>query len=77
MNRTRALRAALILLLALTAVLTGVCSLGGTNAVSPVPSSTVPAAEAPAEMTRQGTATLFFRYLDEPYLAPETRVVNQ
>ena len=77
MNRTRAMRAALILLLALTAALTGACSLGGNNAVSPVPSSTVPAAEAPAEMTRQGTATLYFRYLDEPYLAPESRVVNQ
>lgn len=77
MNRTRAMKAALILLLALTAALTGACSLGGNNAVSPVPSSTMPAAEAPAEMTRQGTATLYFRYLDEPYLAPETRVVNQ
>ena len=77
MKRTRAMRAALILLLALTAALTGACSLGGNNAVSPAPSSTVPAAEAPAEMTRQGTATLYFRYLDEPYLAPESRVVNQ
>lgn len=77
MKRTRAMRAALALLLALTAALLGACSLGGGTPVSPAPSSTVPAAEAPAEMQRQGTATLYFRYLDEPYLAPETRVVNQ
>lgn len=77
MKRTRAMRAALALLLALTAALLGACSLGGGTPISPAPSSTVPAAEAPAEMQRQGTATLYFRYLDEPYLAPETRVVNQ
>ncbi|MGN1021069.1 MAG: GerMN domain-containing protein [Aristaeellaceae bacterium] len=77
MNRTRAMRIALILLLGLTAALTGACSLGGKAPVTTAPSSTVPAAEAPAEMTRQGTATLFFRYMDEPYLAPESRVVNQ
>ena len=77
MKRTRAMRAALALLLALTAALLSACSLGGGTPVSPAPSSTVPAAEAPAEMQRQGTATLYFRYLDEPYLAPETRVVNQ
>ena len=77
MKRIHAMRVALILLLALTAALTGACSMGGNTSVSPAPSSTVPAAEAPAEMIRQSTATLYFRYMDEPYLAPETRVVNQ
>ncbi|MGN0746757.1 MAG: GerMN domain-containing protein [Aristaeellaceae bacterium] len=77
MKHTRAMKAALTTLLLATLLLTGACSLGGNKVVSPAPASTVPAAEAPAEMTRQGTATLYFRYLDEPYLAPESRVVNQ
>ena len=78
MKRIRPMKTVLTaLLLASLLPLTGACSLSGTPSTAPVPSSTVPAAEAPAEMTRQGTATLYFRYLDEPYLAPETRVVNQ
>ena len=78
MKRIRPMRTVLTaLLLASLLPLTGACSLSGTPSTAPAPSSTVPAAEAPAEMSRQGTATLYFRYLDEPYLAPETRVVNQ
>lgn len=78
MKRIRPMKTVLTaLLLASLLPLTGACSLSGTPSTAPAPSSTVPAAEAPAEMTRQGTATLYFRYLDEPYLAPETRVVNQ
>lgn len=37
----------------------------------------LPEAEAPGEMNRQETATLYFRYMDEPYLAPESRVITQ
>ena len=37
----------------------------------------LPAAEPPAEMNRQETAALYFRYMDEPYLAAEYRVITQ
>lgn len=43
-----------------------------------VPGTSVilPRAQAPAALQTRQTATLFFRYLDEPYLAPETRNVT-
>lgn len=37
----------------------------------------LPEAEPPAEMNRQETAALYFRYSDEPYLAAEYRVITQ
>lgn len=36
----------------------------------------LPEAQAPAELYATQTATLYFRFLDEPYLAPETRAVT-
>lgn len=37
----------------------------------------LPEAEPPAEMNRHETSALYFRYMDEPYLAAEYRVVTQ
>ena len=39
--------------------------------------SAVPAAVDPAPERVRGTASLYFRYLDEPFLAAETRVISQ
>lgn len=35
-----------------------------------------PEAQAPAELDRPETATLYFRYLSEPFLAQETRIIT-
>lgn len=37
----------------------------------------LPEAAPPGEMNRQDAATLFFRYMDEPFLAAESRVITQ
>lgn len=37
----------------------------------------LPEAEPPVEMNRQETAALYFRYMGEPYLAAEHRVITQ
>ncbi|MGN0780041.1 MAG: GerMN domain-containing protein [Aristaeellaceae bacterium] len=71
-----------IKLMMVALLLTALLLLLGAYSLRPAPSSAsaassdIPTAEAPSEMTRQGAATLYFRYLDEPYLAPETRMVN-
>ena len=36
----------------------------------------LPEAQAPASLAVKETAVLYFRYMDEPYLAPETRQVT-
>lgn len=70
----------LILLLALL-LLTG-CStvglpLGGTSATNvPGTAPILPQAQAPAALDSKETATLYFRYLSEPYLAQETRIIT-
>lgn len=35
-----------------------------------------PGAQAPAALNTQESATLYFRFMDEPFLAPETRVIT-
>ncbi len=54
-------------------------SLGGPRAPAtlvPDVDTVLPEAEAPPELDGQAEATLYFRYLDEPYLAPETRSIT-
>lgn len=71
----------LILLLAAMLLLSG-CStasltLSGSTATSvPGTNPALPEAEAPAALDRRETATLYFRYMAEPYLAAETRVIT-
>ena len=52
-------------------------SLNGSTATSvPGVQSRLPEAQAPAALDTRETATLYFRYLSEPFLAPESRIVT-
>ena len=65
----------LILLLAL--LLIGCAANPLAETVSPVPhNAELPRPEAPDNLASSETATLWFRYLDEPLLAPETRTLT-
>ena len=65
----------LILLLAL--LLTGCAANPLSEAVTPLSSDVaLPQPDAPDSLASQGTATLWFRYLDEPLLASETRTLT-
>ena len=70
----------LILLLICAVVLTGCTanlSLNGATSTSiPGVQSHLPEAHAPANLDTRETATLFFRFLDEPFLAPESRIIT-
>lgn len=75
-------RIRLMLLITALALLLCACSGQGTSysavtTLVPGAGSILPDAEPPAEMNRLGTATLYFRYMSEPYLAPESRVITQ
>lgn len=59
------------LALALTILLASAPALGEQGG-----DSLLPEAQAPAELYATQAATLYFRFLDEPYLAPETRAVT-
>lgn len=71
----------LILLMLCALVLTG-CStaglpMGGTLSTTvPGTDPALPAANAPAEQDSLETAALYFRYLSEPFLAQETRLIT-
>ncbi|MBR2717671.1 MAG: GerMN domain-containing protein [Clostridia bacterium] len=70
----------LILLLVCVLLLSGCTAalpLAGSTATSvPGVSVRLPEAQAPAELDTRETATLYFRYLAEPFLAPETRIIT-
>lgn len=69
------MRKLLILLLAL--LLTGCAANPLSEAVMPLaPGVALPQPDAPDSLASPNTATLWFRYLDEPLLAPETRVLS-
>lgn len=70
----------LILLLAALLILAG-CSalpLSHSTTATNVPGTNpvLPEAEAPSSLDSRETATLYFRFLGEPYLAPEARVIT-
>lgn len=71
-----------LLALVLSALVLGGCSAGlpfSGSLTTAVPGidATLPEAQAPAEQDSQETATLYFRYLDEPFLAQETRLITR
>lgn len=70
----------LLLLLILALLLSGCTSTlpsSGTLTTNvPGVDSLLPDAQAPAEQDVMETCTLFFRYLDEPFLAQETRLIT-
>jgi len=72
----------LLILLALCALTLAGCSTarlpqGGASATNvPGVRSALPEAQAPASLDSRETATLYFRYLNEPFLAPETRIIT-
>lgn len=70
----------LMLLLVCMFVLTGcttTLSLNGSTATQvPGVQSRLPQAQAPSSLDGRETATLYFRYQDEPFLAPETRIIT-
>ena len=70
----------LILLLVCVLLLTSCTAtlpLGGSTATNvPGVSLRLPEAQAPATLDTRETATLFFRYQEEPFLAPETRIIT-
>jgi hypothetical protein len=75
-------RLSLMLSLALACLMLSSCTQPATPLAAPatmVPGipAELPAAEPPAEMNRQETAALYFRYMNEPYLAAEHRVITQ
>ena len=66
-----------LLILLLTLLLTGCAAHPLAETVSPVPQDAeLPRPEAPDNLVSDQTATLWFRYLDEPLLAPETRTLT-
>lgn len=71
----------LLLLLLTLALLLGGCASpipvdGALSTNVPGTGSLLPDAQAPAEQDTLETATLFFRYLEEPFLAQETRLIT-
>lgn len=73
------LLAAALLLLCVT--LSGCASVAlpfqnATATLVPGTNPALPEAEAPASLNSRETATLYFRYLNEPYLAPENRMIT-
>lgn len=72
----------LLILLVLCLLLLAGCSsvglpMGGTVATNvPGVKSVLPEAQAPDALDSRETATLYFRYLSEPFLAPETRIIT-
>lgn len=72
----------MLLALVLAALVLGGCSAGlplSTSLTTSVPdtSQVLPEAQAPTEQDTQETAVLYFRYLDEPFLAQETRIITR
>ena len=65
---------ALLLLTACTAPGAGRTGTTATNVPGTAPVR--PQAIAPEDLDSRETATLYFRYLSEPYLAPETRIIT-
>lgn len=71
-----------VLILLFCALLLTGCSpmglpMGGTSATNvPGTNPILPAAQAPAALDSRETATLYFRYLSEPFLAQETRSIT-
>lgn len=70
----------LALLLLLTLLLSGCTAMvspltDGAATLVPGTDPVLPEAQAPDSLSTRETATLYFRYLDEPYLAPETRTI--
>ncbi len=75
----RLIRLAALVCCALTLAACAAPSLGGPRAPAtlvPGVDTVLPEAEAPPSLDGQAEATLYFRYLDEPYLAPETRTIT-
>lgn len=70
-----------LMLVLLSILLLGGCAaklpIGGTLSTEvPGTGNVLPEAQAPAELDRHQTATLYFRYLEEPYLAQEMRLIT-
>ena len=71
----------LLILLILAALLLSSCSAvlpfgGALSTAVPGTEPARPEAQAPADLGRPETATLYFRYLEEPFLAQETRIIT-
>lgn len=72
----------LILLMAVMLFALSACTpavmLPANSAATVVPGTNpiLPGAQAPEALNTQESATLYFRYLDEPFLAPETRAIT-
>ena len=66
-----------LLLLLLALLLTGCAASPLSQAISPLPADIdLPQPDAPDSIASAQAATLWFRYLDEPLLAPESRTLT-
>ncbi|MBQ8654149.1 MAG: GerMN domain-containing protein [Clostridia bacterium] len=75
--KLRILTLMLMLLMLLSSCTQQTSPVGALSTMIPGVRAQLPDASPPEEMNRQETAALYFRYMDEPYLAAEYRVVTQ
>lgn len=74
--KKRLLICLLLAVLCLSACTAGLPLGGALSTAVPGTDPALPEAQAPAELDRPETATLYFRYLEEPFLAQETRIIT-